>query len=445
MKLKKTYKAAQPQSHEVLVSSRIKRHTLFIVLFGLLFLCFVFFRFYKLESRLQFTSDQTENAWVMRTWILEGKVPVKGMEAKATSGFFVGPGYYYLLVPFYKLFNLNPIAAGFFAGFFSSITVIVLGYCISKITNKWVGLLSVFISVFSFHLITFDRIAWPVNILPLVSLGVFYSLWNIIEGKYKYWVLLGISIGFAFHLHLTAIYFVIISFLLLPLLKPWKHGRYVFLGLLCGLVFFIPMIANEIQSGGSNILHGNQYAEQQFHRVYGRRVLQLFPETFIEYSGILNIPNGNSIYPLLAAISTFIIGKKFGWKFAILITVWMFVPTVVLSTYKGELTQYYFVTNRVVTIFLISFLFYSFITIKPKLTIIPGIILLCVFAVTNMERFFYPPPEQLLEYKRQAVKDIEIRRVYDFNQGDPYSYIFEWSIYNKYGRWPKETDWFHFE
>src|SRR3989304_8414777 len=81
-----------------------------------IFLLFVFLRFFELEDRLQFTWDQIQNAWVMKDILDDEKWPLLGMPAKLNAGFSIGPAYYYLLLPFYKIFDLDPIASGVFAG-----------------------------------------------------------------------------------------------------------------------------------------------------------------------------------------------------------------------------------------------------------------------------------------------------------------------------------------
>src|SRR3989304_3365517 len=91
-----------------------------------LFLCFVFLRFWDMEGRMQFTWDQVQNAWVMKDMIVDHKLPLEGMVAKLNSGIHIGPAYYYLLVPFYLAIDLDPIAGGVFAGAVAIATFIAL-------------------------------------------------------------------------------------------------------------------------------------------------------------------------------------------------------------------------------------------------------------------------------------------------------------------------------
>jgi len=87
------------------------------LLFVILFAVHAYLRLFELEDRIQFTWDQVQNAWIMKEMLIDGAWPFVGMIAKQNAGLFVGPAYYYLLVPFYALFHLDPIAGGFFAAF----------------------------------------------------------------------------------------------------------------------------------------------------------------------------------------------------------------------------------------------------------------------------------------------------------------------------------------
>src|SRR6266568_2669914 len=101
----------------------------------ILFLIFgleLFLRFYQIEERNPFGSDQVDNAWAAKNLIVNHRVPLVGMVAKGNSGFYIGPVYYYLISIVYWLTNLDPIASGIFAG----ITGIFTFWVIFFVTRK---------------------------------------------------------------------------------------------------------------------------------------------------------------------------------------------------------------------------------------------------------------------------------------------------------------------
>lgn len=422
------------------------KHAICIIFCLAIAVWFVFSRFYQLESRYQFTWDQIENAWVMKTMAIEKIFPLKGMEAKATSGFSIGPGYYYLLYPFYAVFNLNPTAGGIFAGVVSLVTVVLLYQSISRIAGMLTGCVTTLLYACSLHVITFDRIAWPVVLIPFVSLLIFVAWWNILSGNVRYYILLGLGMGAMFHVHVTALYFVLIALLLIPLL-PWRatyHLRFLILGVLICFLLVLPMIYSYVFAHSEQTHNISAYISQQFHGLYFRRVVQLSPEMLIEFSGVLQMKYGKLLYPMIWCIGLFYIGKRWGWRHGVLICLWFTIPLLVMSLYKGEITQYYFATTRVVTIFVLGLLL-SWLLVKHWLLTVFVIVILCFFVFRNVTAFFDIGNTPYLELKARAVQDVAEKKAYHFTMGDPYSYLHEWTVYSVYKVWPKDNNWLSFQ
>ena len=76
---------------------------MFIVLIGM------YLRFYKIEYIQSFGWDQGRDAWLVRD-IINGKIVLNGPRT-GIGHFHLGPLWYYLLVPFYLLTNLDPVGA----------------------------------------------------------------------------------------------------------------------------------------------------------------------------------------------------------------------------------------------------------------------------------------------------------------------------------------------
>src|SRR5438034_8178017 len=108
------------------------------------------------------------------------------MVTKGNTGFYIGPVYYYLIALVYWITNLNPIASGIFAGITSICTFLVLFFVTRKLFSFTTALVAVFINTVCFNAIIFDRVQWPVDFIPAVSLLLFYFLYKVITGNPKY-------------------------------------------------------------------------------------------------------------------------------------------------------------------------------------------------------------------------------------------------------------------
>lgn len=117
----------------------------------------VFLRVYQLEERMGFSWDQVDNAWAAKRILIDHNYPLLDMVAKASSGFYIGPAYYYLIAIVYWFFNLNPIASPFFAGITSILTFFILFYVFKKIFSLPVAFIALFIHTVSYFIISSDR------------------------------------------------------------------------------------------------------------------------------------------------------------------------------------------------------------------------------------------------------------------------------------------------
>ncbi len=184
-------------------------HSKYILLFILLLSVHFFLRIYQLEDRTQFTYDQVDNAWTMKNILVDGKYPFVGPAVKQNSGFYLGPLYYYLLVPFYWFFNLDPIASAVFSVFTSVVNFIILFFVVKNIFSVQLAFVGNFLYTFSAFALSNDHVQWNVGFLPSISLLVFYSLYKIFNGQTKFTFLLFFILGISLNVHFTAIFFLL--------------------------------------------------------------------------------------------------------------------------------------------------------------------------------------------------------------------------------------------
>ena len=84
------------------------KKTVFILIS--LFFVFMFLRFYNIEERIIFDWDQEQFSYQIKNIVENKDFTLLGPRANNDRGFFLGPYFTYLLVPFYMFRNLHPIA-----------------------------------------------------------------------------------------------------------------------------------------------------------------------------------------------------------------------------------------------------------------------------------------------------------------------------------------------
>lgn len=389
----------------------------------------IFFRFYQLETRSSFGWDQVDNAWAAKNIIVDHKLPLLGLPVKQNTGFYLGPAYYYLITPFYLLFNLDPIASGVFAGITSILTFFTIFFIIKKIFSVDVALITIFIHTVSIFIINSDRVQWNVNFIVPVSLIIFYCLYNVLIGELKYILFLALAMGFFFHIHFTAIYFIVILLCTLPFFpKNPRLIKYILWSIPLFLIWFIPIFISEITSHAATSRSLINYVHDYYHGFHLRRLLQLAPDAFIELEAILFLKFLKPIvYFLFPLFIFFYLRHNLSKKKLVLcylMFLWFFIPWIMMSAYSGEISNYYFFSTRPIALIILSFLLYRIFIIKNAFPKIAVIIFLSYYSFVNVSNFFAPAYRPLAYYRKDVEEAIRVSKIIRFSPIDPESYIY---------------------
>ena len=414
-----------PQKHQLRLS---------LIIFFFILAIHLFFRFYQLGTKSGFGWDQVDNAWSAKNIIIDRKWPLLGFQAKGNSGFYIGPAYYYLISIIYFFTNLDPIASGIFAGLTSIFTFFIFYFLIKKMFSFQVALLAIFIHTFSFHIINANRVQGPVNFISPISLIIFFTLFKIINGELKYLLLLATALGFSFHIHFTCIFFPMIVFLSLPLFpKKRQLLRYSLLSLPLFFIWLIPMILAELGSQRGSTNNMFNYLQTYYHGFHLVRVLQLLPDAFIEFEGILFSGFetfksirliGYFLLPLFCLIYFFSRPSRKRFIFCYLMGLWFFVPWLVFSVYSGEISNYYFYLTRPMIIIILSYLTFNLLKLKNLFVKTSIIVFWLFYSFANTQSFFNLKHRALDDQRIQVKEAIKRGEVIKFQHGVPESYLY---------------------
>ena len=223
-----------------------------ILLFG------AFLRLFYLGDWLHFELDQARDALVIDAALLGGPLDLPLLGPKAGGTFLrLGPGFYWLEY-FGAWVSGDTVLGSAWVVALCSIASIFLFYLFSRRFSSAASsvALTLLFSVSAF-LVLYGRFAWNPNLIPFFSLLGMYALLRSVDRHEKYmgrWLLVAaFAIGLATHMHFLA-------FLALPtiagLFLLWRRPR-IALRFWLGagaiiFVLYVPMIFNEIKTGGMN-------------------------------------------------------------------------------------------------------------------------------------------------------------------------------------------------
>jgi 4-amino-4-deoxy-L-arabinose transferase-like glycosyltransferase len=387
----------------------LKHKPLLVVL--VIFALELFTRTYQLNLKNPFGYDQVDNAWAAKNIIVNHWYPLVGMVAKADSGIYIGPVYYYFVAFFYWIFNLNPMAIWAIAVVTDVVTFWVLYYIIKKLFNPTVAIIALIINTFSLGIIIFDGIQWPVQFLPIVSLIIFYLLYKVILGDVKKLIPLALFIGLAFNLHFTAIFFPIIVILTLPFFPRTKQTlKYILLALPFFVVWLVPNFIYAFFVNRTYNTNETSYLSTYSHGFHLRRMLQLVGDALIQFDSYLALeklkPLKVLLLPLFFILYLFKPITTEKKKFLYLVFLWFMVPWVIFTIYSGEISDYYFVANRFIVLFILAYFIYLIWNFKHLLAKIAVVVFLIAYFVWGLMIFLPYKDEGSLQKQEQEVQQV---------------------------------------
>lgn len=179
-----------------------------------IFIClYLFLRFYQLDQRITFAWDQERDAYQVASVISEFDITLIGPRVLGPEGFFLGPYFTYLLVPFYAVTNLHPNAI-LVALFTYNTVFLAIGFYLLPRMFGWIRA-SMFLALFGLNslMIVYDTISWNPVLVPLGIVLSWFFLWKIDENPERKinWLVLGTIIGLWVHFHMQFIFVIIFA------------------------------------------------------------------------------------------------------------------------------------------------------------------------------------------------------------------------------------------
>jgi len=201
-------------------------------------------RFYRLPEMAYFDFDQAYAANFAYDVLREFPIRMIG-QGLSIEGLFMGPIYFYFLVPFYALFHLHPLG-GAIGSVFLGLGIITAYYFFgSKLFGKPAGLIAAFLGTVLFREIESDWSATPAfssKLLVLVTWYCFYQYW---QGKTKYLPLLGFVFGLYTSFHPVLFPFYLVFLILFLIKRKLPDFKTIFLSIIAFIAPLAPLILFE--------------------------------------------------------------------------------------------------------------------------------------------------------------------------------------------------------
>ena len=353
----------------------------------------LFLRVYKAGAMFLYGHDQDLAGWMIKDVLVNKHLRLIGQET-STQGIFIGPLFYYLLIPFYLLFGMDPIGGVALVTLLGIFSIWSFYFVFSRIFSKNTGLIAAFLYAVSFYTIFNDREIVPTMPVITWSVWYFYAINLLLKGKQKLaYPILGVLIGLVWHLNMALVLLVPIIPVTQWLSKKKLEFKPFVLGIITFFITSLPLIIFELRHGFSQVkaLYFS-FTTPQHDIIYGvekvRRVIHLASKNaagFI-WGPLPGISYEITLVLLLILFALLLVRKVFSKNQAIIISLWLLLYLVFFSFYSKILSEYYL--NGMAVIWIATAALGIAYLFKRKDLKRWGKYILLLFAVVNLYRFF---------------------------------------------------------
>lgn len=404
----------------------IKENKIEFILLVFVILLGAFLRLYRIADYITFLGDEGRDVLVVKRIIVDHKFTLLGPTA-SVGGFFLGPIYYYFMIPFLWVFRLDPVGPAVMVALFGIATVFLVYKAGKDFFNNRVGLLAAGLYAISPLVVAYSRSSWNPNLMPFFSLLIIWVTWKmVIEGKPKFLVLIGFLFGILIQLHYLAVFLMaVVAVYLLNCFRQFKYLKYYFGAIGGFLLGWLPFLLFELRHNFPNFQ--TLYRFVFFGKETGfaiKRFLPIIADVTFRLFNRLVTNNEKALAALLLACSLIMLfwqGRRVKLekqKFAlILLSFWLVIGVGLFIFYQKSIYDYYFGFMFPLP-FLLTGLILDKIARINKLFCFLAILLYCYVALVNLKgiSFRYPANRQLDQTKQIA------RMIIDKTEGKPFNF-----------------------
>jgi len=400
----------------------------------------LFFRLYKLQEFYIFEHDQDLYSFIVRD-ILSGHFRLIG-QLTSIDGVFIGPLYYYLLVPFYALFGYDPLSAYFVATSIAVASLLSIYYVFYKLFNSKAALIGVFLYACSLPLAVFDRWIVPTQTTILWSVWYLYALFITLKGDKKGLLMFGVLTGLIWHIHVALFPLLLLIPVSIVLAKMKYERKYILVAIAFFVFLTLPFWLFEIRHGFQQIIGLIASIGQDRSGIKGieRFLLALDGVAigFVKFIYYKWKAPFTVIYFFLALLAVFLVKKRLLSKKQITILVfWIVLVIATQFISKRAISDYYFNNLVVLSLAAISLFLAEIATRKRSRVLI--VISLMLFGAYNFYLLLTESQNDGYLHKERLVQNIKedanksgftcigINYVADFGAGVGFRYLLWYS------------------
>jgi len=294
-----------------------------------------------------FLGDEGRDAIIVKDMIDKWHFPLIGPPT-SVGNIYLGPLYYYMMLPPMVLTNFNPVSASVMVAMIGVATVFLVYYLGKTWFGRGAGLLAAYLYAISPVTINYSRFSWNPNPLPFFTLLAILSIVKLQKSNNFLWLILtGLSLAAALQMHYLALILipVIVTLWFYQVLKKSAKENFLkgtLLGLAAFLITMSPLFWFDLRHNFLNykaviaLFGKGEAVGMNLFSNFGR-----IPEIY-NYVLIGRYMAGeNALLAILLSLIIFTLLIYWIIKRKIILAVWIIVGLVGLSFYQNGIYDHY--------------------------------------------------------------------------------------------------------
>lgn len=382
-------------------------------IFIVILLVGLFLRLYRFDELFYYGHDHDLEGWFIRDILENHHLRLIGQET-SQKGVFIGALWYYLLIPFYLLANMDPIGGILLSVFVSGLSLVSIYFVFTKVFSKDVAMIGSAIYALSFLIIFTDREVVPTTPLMLWSIWFLYTLYLIKQGKQKLgFILAAILIALIWHINLSLLLLTPLLLLSFILSRNKLNLKHFIKASFVAVLLNLPLIAfeirhdfNQIQAVTGSIIGGEN--KVNFLAKLDRTMQLVYKNTTNLFYGsdAINIPL-LTFWFLLIILGALAYKKFISYSWVVIFLFWQAIFILFFSLNSINLSEYYLNGMNIVWIAIASLAFVQIFKNKNYkwLAVIIGFVFVLAnaYQISNIaiNRSGYLQRKQVVEFIKQ--------------------------------------------
>lgn len=169
-----------------------------------------FLRFWNFSNTLEFLGDQGRDAMIVADIFKKGD-PVLIGPVTSTGNMYLGPLYYYFMVPFLWLTYPNPVGPAYAVAALSVLTTALIYVLGKDLVGQKAAAIATVLAATSSIFTQFSRFSWNPNPAPLVGLLFLWFLSKTQHKQPKYWIGVFTCVAILAQLHYVAMLTLVVA------------------------------------------------------------------------------------------------------------------------------------------------------------------------------------------------------------------------------------------